>query len=78
MPIMTGSTKLSAAIRLYVDLPCFSKFQVKILKNVGGLAIIVIEIEQKTHIGDTADFVTFLRFFGHRFLNFRVIQVKLA
>ena len=39
------------------------KFQVKILKNVGGVAILVVEIEQKSTNGDTAHFVTFLRFF---------------
>ena len=38
----------------------------KNIENVGGVAMLVIEFEKKSANGDhTADFVTFLRFFGH-------------
>ena len=36
------------------------------------------EIEQKAANGNTADFVKFLRFFGHKTHIFRDMQLKLA
>ena len=55
-----------------------SKFQVQILKNIGGVSILVTETEQKSQteilrdeVPPAADFVKFLRFFGHKTPIFR-------